>query len=123
MHYAKAPSCLAAPPLALQEHGPRPAEFPATLTRKDAAAFVKAAKQRGVVGKLNLVAKGEGGRLRPLAALPTLALLPWLHPPKPMRLCFCQHASRPCSVHLGPRFLEVNCQICALCCALLPCMR
>ena len=42
----------------LQVGAPPPPDFPVTLTRKDAHAFVKAAKQRGVVGKLDLIAKG-----------------------------------------------------------------
>lgn len=42
----------------LQEHGPRPSDFPLSLTRKDAAAFVKAAKQRGVIAKLDDICKG-----------------------------------------------------------------
>ncbi|KAL4434102.1 hypothetical protein ABPG75_000543 [Micractinium tetrahymenae] len=57
-----------------QEHGPRPADFPPTLTRKDAAAFVKAAKQRGVVEKLDLVAKDTGGAAEAASEKARLAL-------------------------------------------------
>ena len=42
----------------LQEHGPRPAEFPQSLTKKDANAFLRAVRQRGVVKKLDLVCQG-----------------------------------------------------------------
>ncbi|PSC73016.1 CHROMATIN REMODELING 5 [Micractinium conductrix] len=47
--------------LTAEEYGPRPADFPPSLSRKDAASFVKAVKQRGVIGKLDLVAKDSGG--------------------------------------------------------------
>lgn len=41
--------------------GPRPADFPPTLSRKDAAAFAKAARQRGVISKLDLICAGGWG--------------------------------------------------------------
>ena len=55
-------TCLPLPlPPPLQVGAPPPPDFPVTLTRKDAHAFVKAAKQRGVVAKLDLIAKGGCG--------------------------------------------------------------
>ena len=47
-------------------------DFPLSLSRKDAAAFVKAAKQRGVIAKLDDICKGG---CRP-AATPRLLLPP-----------------------------------------------
>lgn len=47
----------------MQEHGPRPAEFPQSLTKKDAGSFLRAVRQRGVVRKLDLVCQGEGRRV------------------------------------------------------------
>lgn len=82
-----------------QEHGPRPADFPPTLTRKDAAAFVKAAKQRGVAAKLDLVAKGGSPCAAACAPCPharfQALLLPASTPP-----CGCRRASESVNVPL-----------------------
>ncbi|KAL4856079.1 Protein CHROMATIN REMODELING 5 [Chlorella vulgaris] len=54
--------------------GPRPPDFPHTLARKDAAAFFKAAKQRGVISKLDLICKDTGGAVEAASEKARLAL-------------------------------------------------
>ncbi|PRW57711.1 CHROMATIN REMODELING 5 isoform A [Chlorella sorokiniana] len=61
------------------EHGPRPAEFPQSLTKKDAASFLRAVRQRGVVRKLDLVCQDTGGALEEATERARLALWYGLH--------------------------------------------
>ena len=45
-------------PPCVQEDEARPADFPPCLTKRDATAFVKAVRQRGLLSKLDLIALG-----------------------------------------------------------------
>lgn len=60
--------------LSMQETSPRPQNFPKTLSRRDATAFVRAVRRRGLVTRLDAIAEETGGAVAAAALDARLAL-------------------------------------------------